>query len=315
GTIAPTSFKLQVKGNVGPDADNTYNLGSSALRWKNVFAQNLIATNLCSGVGSCKPITEIINGGTGANSWTAGPSGSIYRQNGTVAIGTNTPDTNANTSLQILRNKYNNVKIEVGDDPSIVDEQAQIMFKTPNKWWNVGMKNTGDFHFYNGAIRLALKNNGDVIVGNGRLSVGTATIDSSTKLNVLGNTDLQGNVLITGTVKISGGEPRAGRVLTSNATGNATWLKPTASFYKKEEIKIIDGGTTQTVMCNDGESVVSGGGRIERSDAAIAFGLEGSLWTYPTTKNGKYAWECVTPTGQGLVNMQIRCFAICSTAL
>ena len=221
GTIAPTSFKLQVKGNVGPDADNTYNLGSSALRWKNVFAQNLIATNLCSGVGSCKPITEIINGGTGANSWTAGPSGSIYRQNGTVAIGTNTPDTNANTSLQILRNKYNNVKIEVGDDPSIVDEQAQIMFKTPNKWWNVGMKNTGDFHFYNGAIRLALKNNGDVIVGNGRLSVGTATIDSSTKLNVLGNTDLQGNVLITGTVKISGGEPRAGRVLTSNATGNA----------------------------------------------------------------------------------------------
>ncbi len=34
GTATPGSFKLQVTGNVGPSTDNTYDLGSSALRWK-----------------------------------------------------------------------------------------------------------------------------------------------------------------------------------------------------------------------------------------------------------------------------------------
>jgi Chaperone of endosialidase len=33
GTTSPTSFKLQVKGDVGPDANNTYVLGSASLAW------------------------------------------------------------------------------------------------------------------------------------------------------------------------------------------------------------------------------------------------------------------------------------------
>ena len=37
GTTSPTSFKLQVAGDVGPDANDTYNLGSNTLRWKDVF--------------------------------------------------------------------------------------------------------------------------------------------------------------------------------------------------------------------------------------------------------------------------------------
>ena len=36
GTTNPT-FKLQVAGNVGPDADDSYDLGSSSLRWKNGY--------------------------------------------------------------------------------------------------------------------------------------------------------------------------------------------------------------------------------------------------------------------------------------
>ena len=38
GVTSPTSFKLQVAGAIGPDAANTYDLGSSALRWQDVYS-------------------------------------------------------------------------------------------------------------------------------------------------------------------------------------------------------------------------------------------------------------------------------------
>ncbi len=40
GTTNPASFKLQVAGNVGPETDATYDLGSSAKRWNNLYLTN-----------------------------------------------------------------------------------------------------------------------------------------------------------------------------------------------------------------------------------------------------------------------------------
>ena len=37
GTTNPSSFKLQVAGNVGPNANDTYSLGSTALRWSDLY--------------------------------------------------------------------------------------------------------------------------------------------------------------------------------------------------------------------------------------------------------------------------------------
>jgi len=37
GTTSPNDFKLQVAGNVGPDSDNIFDLGSSSLRWKDGY--------------------------------------------------------------------------------------------------------------------------------------------------------------------------------------------------------------------------------------------------------------------------------------
>jgi len=39
GTTNPAFFTLQVAGNVGPDANNTYNLGSTSSDWSNVYAR------------------------------------------------------------------------------------------------------------------------------------------------------------------------------------------------------------------------------------------------------------------------------------
>jgi len=41
GTTSPSSFKLQVDGSVGPNVDNTYNLGSPSLKWANIYVSNI----------------------------------------------------------------------------------------------------------------------------------------------------------------------------------------------------------------------------------------------------------------------------------
>ena len=51
------------------------------------------------------------------------------------------------------------------------------------------------------------------------------------------------------------------------------------------------------LLCNDGESVVSGGGRIERSDVAIAFGLRVPRGHIQQLKMVNMLGN-VTPTGQ-----------------
>jgi hypothetical protein len=39
GNVNPASFKVQVTGSVGPDTDNSYDLGSTGLRWRDVWCQ------------------------------------------------------------------------------------------------------------------------------------------------------------------------------------------------------------------------------------------------------------------------------------
>ncbi|MCM2339341.1 MAG: DUF5011 domain-containing protein [Burkholderiales bacterium] len=43
GTASPTAFKLQVAGSVGPNVDNSYDLGSSGARWRNLYISGTIA--------------------------------------------------------------------------------------------------------------------------------------------------------------------------------------------------------------------------------------------------------------------------------
>jgi len=48
GTTDPSSFKLQVAGNIGPEANGTRDLGSSSLRWSTVYTSDL---SLSNGIG------------------------------------------------------------------------------------------------------------------------------------------------------------------------------------------------------------------------------------------------------------------------
>ena len=62
------------------------------------------------------------------------------------------------------------------------------------------------------------------IKGNGNVGIGVAPTE---KLQVAGNIKTSGNADIGGTIKITGGTPAAGKVLTAtNSSGNAQWTTP-----------------------------------------------------------------------------------------
>ena len=44
GTTEPSSFKLEVVGNIGPEADNTRNLGSASRYYNTIYANNIVGT-------------------------------------------------------------------------------------------------------------------------------------------------------------------------------------------------------------------------------------------------------------------------------
>lgn len=63
GTTDPSSFKLEVAGHVGPNANNTYNLGSSSNKWANIYATSFIqnGNTVCDSSNNC---------GGGSSNWT-----------------------------------------------------------------------------------------------------------------------------------------------------------------------------------------------------------------------------------------------------
>jgi len=90
GTTNPSSFKLQVAGNVGPNEDNTYDLGSSSLRWRNAYFAGTIYGNLEGSLtltGDLNMNQHDIYNATNVNTTNLFASNSIY-QNGKQVIDT-----------------------------------------------------------------------------------------------------------------------------------------------------------------------------------------------------------------------------------
>ena len=67
GVAAPSNFKLEIAGNIGPSADSTYNLGSNATRWANAYFDDVAVTNTVTATnfnGTTANLTTINNSGT-----------------------------------------------------------------------------------------------------------------------------------------------------------------------------------------------------------------------------------------------------------
>ncbi|MBS1644752.1 MAG: hypothetical protein JST36_06895 [Bacteroidetes bacterium] len=73
---------------------------------------------------------------------------------------------------------------------------------------------------------VGVRSNVLTILRNGNMGVGV--LAPSAKLEVNGNAVIYGNTTLTGTIKVQGGVPGAGKVLTSDAVGTASW-QPTST--------------------------------------------------------------------------------------
>ncbi|MBU4473286.1 MAG: hypothetical protein KJ842_03940, partial [Candidatus Omnitrophica bacterium] len=138
GTTSPSTFKLEVAGNIGPSADSTYDLGSSSVRWENIYADNIS--------GNVTP--------TGFDS-----GGMVFGSTGGLLI--------QDTSNLYWNNSNNRVGIGTSDPV------ARLEIKGAGTGTTFALKiQDGD-----GADKVAFLDNGNVGVGNtapeGLLDVGT----------------------------------------------------------------------------------------------------------------------------------------------
>jgi hypothetical protein len=103
-TANPSSFSLQVAGTVGPDATDTYNLGSASTEWNNLYVKNVITSatsgqngywQLNSGVLSPNTLTNqlaigqttaLANSGIDVEVNGLGNSVAVFNQNGNGSI-------------------------------------------------------------------------------------------------------------------------------------------------------------------------------------------------------------------------------------
>lgn len=91
GTSVPSSFPVQIAGNVGPNVDSTYNLGSSSMRWSNIFVNSITAA---STLGILSPVTfnngaNVVSGQSLVLSGMTNAGGILYtNSSGTVAQST-----------------------------------------------------------------------------------------------------------------------------------------------------------------------------------------------------------------------------------
>lgn len=75
-----------------------------------------------------------------------------------------------------------------------------------------------------------LKSNEDtaLAIQSGGVAIAQASADAAYKLDVNGATRVRSDLLVDGTIRIVGGSPQAGWVLTAtDSSGNAEWRAPT----------------------------------------------------------------------------------------
>ena len=179
-----------------------------------------------------------------------------------VGIGTSNPQMPlhvtrpADTALLLLENQTT----------LATDENAGLYFKT-GAYHTGAIKTIGNgtntarlalFSFASAIGPNSLKE-GISLMDNG--SVGIGNNNPQYKLDVSGNLHVATNTVLDGSLKIAGGAPAAGKVLTSDAAGNASWRSQAYGNTERFFIKTND-GTTYTTTYNLGTAVINSNGQV-----------------------------------------------------
>jgi hypothetical protein len=205
GTTNPASFILQAAGNVGPNATNTYDLGSSSLQWRNIYAQNFYQNGTLAdltnywqintkAISPANSTYDVLVGGNATASAKIRLGGtanadSFFNTGGNVGIGITNPSTvfQVHTVSDMAYSTYID-----GPNPSLAirnnnDAVTTGLFRFISTGNSIQLQqNTaagGDFSTTN--IGLAMGNGGNVGIGS---------TNPGAKLDVAGNSIFSGNV-------------------------------------------------------------------------------------------------------------------------
>ncbi|MDD3875654.1 MAG: collagen-like protein [Bacteroidales bacterium] len=219
-----------------PDLNDDYDLGTSGLRWKNIYTIGLNLTGTLSANGSTGTAGQVLtSNGASAPSWSAptlttpggvngnvqfnnsgafGGSNNLFwdNTNAYLGIGTTAPEFQVDAisaSPSWVRAKSSGSYAGFILDRGNTSSNGYIMMRTAGTTdWFVGMMGI------NSDFRVSRTAGGDgtfhILKTNGNIGIGTTT--PAAQLHT------------TGSVRFAGaGTPGDGKVLTSDASGNATW--------------------------------------------------------------------------------------------
>jgi hypothetical protein len=233
GTTSPSNFKLQVLGNIGPDADSTYNLGAGSLRFNNIY------TRTVDGGGN----TLTLAGGVNVDLYSGGSIRLRADSNGNVGIGTTTPQFGLTTGSAVLAlSPYTD-----NTDKIIFNDTGTFQFgirKAANAGIRVFGKVGGTNAVFDVVDRATYNNSSSDTVrfgvyGGGNIGIGTTSPFAKLAINPNagdGNSFIIGSSSATSFVVANSGNvgigtPATGAPLTikSAATGNPSVLLTSGS--------------------------------------------------------------------------------------
>ena len=114
-----------------------------------------------------------------------------------------------------------NVGVGISDPLEQLHVNGSVLLSTGDKKLLLFTQGTGEDIMSTNTLHINYSNNQNVSIGE----VGTSNLLVSGKVGI-GNTNPGAKLEITGQVKITGGAPGAGKVLTSDAGGLASWQTP-----------------------------------------------------------------------------------------
>ncbi|GEM_PF-3934034 len=198
GTITPTAFKLEVAGNVGPEADNTRDLGAVAKRWANLYVTNLSFTNEIAANSTTTNATSTNLAVTGAfypNYLTQGSvpfigaSGLLTQNNSQffwdatnsrLGIGTVAPATRLDVKSAAANSYFSSFLPSAGSG-------FMKFYQDSNNQLSLYGANAA------GTVNIVLNTSGVSYLNGGNLMLGS-TADNGNKLQVTGTGYFSGNV-------------------------------------------------------------------------------------------------------------------------